>query len=65
MTINEAIQTAIDQLEGVRLPVRDEENASRVRTALILLEALKGAAATEPNHEGPKEPDEEKDGESA
>ena len=41
MTIQEAIQTAIDSLDGVRLPVRDADNANRIRTALTVLDALK------------------------
>ena len=41
MTILEAIQTAITQLEGVVLPIRDAENSNRIRTALALLDALK------------------------
>ena len=41
MTIYEAINTAIQQLEGVVLPIRDGDNANRVRTALVLLDALK------------------------
>lgn len=41
MTILEAIQTAITNLEGVTLPIRDAENANRIRTALALLDALK------------------------
>lgn len=41
MTILEAIQTAIQQLEGVVLPIRDTENSNRIRSALMLLDALK------------------------
>jgi len=41
MTILEAIKSAIENLEGVRLPVRDADNAIRVRNALMLLDALR------------------------
>ena len=41
MTILEAIQTAIDNLDGVRLPVRDSENANRIRSSLGLLDAMR------------------------
>ena len=41
MTILEAIITAIDNLEGVRLPIRDADNANRVMNALRLLDALR------------------------
>ena len=41
MTITEAINTAIANLEGVRLPIRDAENANRVLNALTLLDALR------------------------
>lgn len=57
MTILEAINTAIEQLEGVRLPVRDGDNAGRVRYALSILDALKDTVLKQPeptaeNHEG-------------
>ena len=54
MTILEAIVTAIDNLEGIRLPIRDAENANRVRNALVLLDALRENAErqnTETNQE--------------
>lgn len=57
MTILEAIQTAIDQLEGVVLPIRDVDNANRVRTALSLLDALKDTVNK--NTEQEKEGDEQ------
>jgi len=41
MTIKEAINAAIENLEGVRLPIRDAGNANRVLTALTLLDALR------------------------
>ena len=41
MTILEAIVTATDNLEAIRLPIRDADNANRVRTALALLDALR------------------------
>lgn len=41
MTILEAINTAITNLDGVRLPVRDGENARRVQVAISILEALR------------------------
>ena len=50
MTLLEAIQTVIDQLDGVRLPVRDGENANRIRGALALLEAMRDSA-NKPNDE--------------
>ena len=62
MTILDAIQTAIDQLEGVILPIRDADNANRVRYALSLLDALKetvekNSEQSEPeNSEGGDEP---------
>ena len=62
MTILDAIQTAIDQLEGVILPIRDADNANRVRYALSLLDALKetvekNSKQSEPeNSEGGDEP---------
>ena len=49
MTIQDAIQTAIENLEGVRLPIRDAENANRIRTALVLLDALHDFAAKQPD----------------
>lgn len=61
MTILEAIQTAIDQLEGVTLPIRDAENANRVRTALSLLDALKETV----NRNTQEPTEEQKDGEEA
>lgn len=56
MTILEAIKTAVENLEGVRLPIRDTDNINRVRTALILLDALKDSVKTQEtntNEEGP------------
>ena len=47
MTILEAINTAIYQLDGVRLPVRDEENGNRIRSVLMILEALKQTVETQ------------------
>ena len=49
MTILEAIQTAIDNLEAVNLPIRDADNATRVRNALTLLDALKETALKQEN----------------
>ncbi len=43
MTILEAIDTAIQNLEGVRLPIRDSGNANRVAAALGLLDAVKAS----------------------
>lgn len=57
MTIIEAIQTAIDQLEGVKLPIRDGDNANRVRVALSILDALKETVNKKPEQE--KEGDEQ------
>lgn len=55
MTILEAINAATEQLNDVRLPVRDADNAGRVRTALLLLdaigEALKKQEAAQPEPE--------------
>ena len=44
MTILEAITTAIENLEGIRLSCRDADTYNRVRTALILLDALRDSA---------------------
>lgn len=57
MTIQEAIQTAIDQLDGVRLPVRDGANANRIREAIGLLEAMRESLNRKPEEETGGEPD--------
>ena len=63
MTILEAIVTAIDNLEAIRLPIRDVDNANRVRNALALLDALRENAerqTTDTNQEdGQREADPE------
>lgn len=65
MTILEAIVTAIDNLEAIRLPVRDADNANRVRTALALLDALRENAerqTTNKPEDGQREADPEQRG---
>lgn len=62
MTITEAINEAITQLEGVRLPIRDRENIARVQTALNLLDALKATVETKQT-DRPDEPEKGEDAE--
>jgi hypothetical protein len=40
MTINEAMRTVINQLEEVRLPIRDQDNIGRISNALGLMYSL-------------------------
>ena len=58
MTIKEAINAAIENLEGVRLPIRDAGNANRVLTALTLLDALRKTVEEQEQAEAQKEDDE-------
>ncbi len=58
MTILEAIDTAIQNLEGVRLPVRDTGNLNRVAAALQLLDALKETVSKPPEETAEKGDDE-------
>ena len=55
MTITEAINAAIGELESVRLPIRDAENTNHIRTALIFLDALKEAAQKQTTEKGEDE----------
>lgn len=56
MTILEAIQSAIDSLEGIRLPLCEGESIDRIRSALSMLHALKDAAAKTTNTEKEADP---------
>ena len=40
MTIKEAMRTIINQLEDIRLPIKDQENIGRISNALGLMYSL-------------------------
>ena len=40
MTIKEAMRTVINQLEDIRLPIKDQENIQRTSNALGLMYSL-------------------------
>ncbi len=58
MTINEAIKTAIVNLEEVRLPLRDQENIAKITNSLGLMYSIAKWADENVKETAPEEKEE-------